>query len=83
MAGAWVVELSDDEKQTERGYFEFVQLPSVGDHLALRNPAGATDLLEVVDIEHVPVLITEAGASDGAEPTVTVFVQWMEQVEGG
>jgi hypothetical protein len=81
MIGAWVIELVDDETQTERGFHAFVQLPAVGDRIAFVNERGTTDILEAVEIEHAPVpLANEGGAPADAEPAATVFVQWLEEV---
>lgn len=84
MIGAWIVELLDGgATQTNRGFFQFGQLPALGDRVTVTNHHGSRDVLGVVLVEHAPVPANpdrgnlKSASPPATEPTATVYVQWL------
>jgi hypothetical protein len=78
MVSAWIVEVFSDDTKVARGLYGFVQLPTMGDRLALPNDSGKLDVLGVVQIAHSPARI-QPDAQPDKEPLATVFVQWVAE----
>jgi hypothetical protein len=83
MDSAWVVEVQADDRRIQRGIYDFVQLPAMGDRLTLPNERGTLDVVGVVLVEHAPVPhnAPERGLKREV-PLATIFVQWIEEDPG-
>jgi hypothetical protein len=81
MPNAWVIEIKSDESQLQRGLFEFVQIPSTGDRIALRADDGTLHAFGVVQIEHYPTRIPPQ--EPPREPSTSVYVHWLNEIVAG
>ncbi|MGD0143305.1 MAG: hypothetical protein ABSC92_09110 [Rhizomicrobium sp.] len=76
MPSAWVIEIKGDNSQTQRGLFEFAQIPSVGDRIMLREGDRLCGF-GVVQIEHFPARVPPEDGSK--EPSTTIYVHWLKE----
>ena len=81
MVVAWIVEIQGDGSHRSRGLFQFAALPGSCDRLSIPGRDGKFDVMGVVLIEHVPRQIVE-GADTGAEPAMTIYIQWIGEDDG-
>jgi hypothetical protein len=81
MVVAWIVEIQGDGSHIAYGLFRFIALPTSCDRVSVPKPDGKFDVMGVVLIEHFPKQIGE-NADGGAEPSATVYVQWIGEDDG-
>lgn len=81
MVIAWIVEIQGDGSHIAHGLFQFVAMPCSCDRVSIPRRDSKFEVVGVVLIEHVPRQIGE-GADSDAEPTATIYVQWIGEDDG-
>jgi hypothetical protein len=64
------------------GEYEIFQLPTKGDRVVVPAPTGSLDIMEVLYVEYSTIRIPRSRIYEDAEPTVRVYVEFVERYDG-
>jgi hypothetical protein len=77
MPSTWLIEIIGDNSERQHGLYEFTRIPNVGDQISLRSDGKTRQVYGVAEVEHYPAPLL--GDEPATEPSVTIYVHWLEE----
>lgn len=66
-----------------RGEYEFCSVPAIGDRIVIPSGMGELDIMRVLFVEHSPVSLPKSRLTEEKVPSITLYVEFLEEYSGG